>query len=193
MRHAHAVIPSFANFNFSCGKWDVNTPDGTGATPLHLACADCRRGLEQDQFETIVALLRLGADPLAKNADGATPLEVLAALGNAASSPGALASVKVLSLVAERSAAGAAVTVGAMNAAMAESNTFMMDLLGDRAQPAPPLPPCPLAAHLSAKRAEGRLTDATLVCEGHEIPVHSLALAAHSAFFEALLLGQFQR
>lgn len=70
--------------------------------------------------------------------------------------------------------------------------------------PAQPQPPaCPLAAAFASLRlavgpAAGgpgacRLSDATLVCCGEDIAVHSLVLASQSAFFEALLLGQFQR
>lgn len=51
----------------------------------------------------------------------------------------------------------------------------------------------PLVALLAGMRFEGRLTDATLVCGGEEVLVHSLVLVPQSSFFQALLVGEFAR
>lgn len=140
--------------------------------------------------------------------DGATPLEILTAHGNTRGFP---AVQTLLRDVTERAAAAAtaAAAGGPAPAASAAAGAAITAA-------------APLAlADLSALRAAGRLTDATLVVVGstaatageddaqqapasssgvasaaaaeEEIPVHSVVLASQSPFFEALLLGQFPR
>jgi ankyrin repeat protein len=48
---------------------DVNTPDGSGSTPLHIAA-------QTNQLPSVLKLLDLGAKKDAQNGDGKTPLEL---------------------------------------------------------------------------------------------------------------------
>lgn len=113
--------------------------------------------------------------------DGLTPLEILRA-----SNPSDDDSRDALMEAAERRAAASA--SGSPAAAPAARPYWPWE------KPSAAPPPEPLSATLLAGlRASGRLTDATLVCEGKEIAVHALVLAAQSSFFESLLLGQFPR
>src|SRR5690348_16172138 len=58
-------------------KADVNAPQPDGATALHWAAW-------QENVELAATLLRAGANPMAVNSAGATPLSLAAASGNAA-------------------------------------------------------------------------------------------------------------
>lgn len=63
-RFAHSAVERFAT---GYGI-DVNAKDSSGATALHLACAPAGCGLSSElQKSTVMTLLRLGADPLAKD------------------------------------------------------------------------------------------------------------------------------
>lgn len=57
--------------------YDINTPDEFGQTLLHWACAT-----QDDSYEMIKLLLKLGADVNAKKSTGETPLDFFVAYGN---------------------------------------------------------------------------------------------------------------
>lgn len=78
-RFAHSAValfaekPPFGNIdpvdvNACVGTNADGTASSSGATALHLACRPCPADhYGQDQLETVQTLLRLGADPLAKD------------------------------------------------------------------------------------------------------------------------------
>ena len=67
--HTHGYIYIKVRMLLNWPGVDVNLPDGEGVTLLHICCKD------QD-VDTAVLLLLRGANPLAENEDGETPLMV---------------------------------------------------------------------------------------------------------------------